>query len=88
MAGELPDGQTFVSGLFVNVVKDSAAVNPLPAASNLLLEFQIPAGGEDGDFAVLFWDDTKWVAVDPQQTANGYFQLNSIEGGTFILVKK
>jgi hypothetical protein len=85
---DLPDGQSYLSGLSVHVLKAGRAVRPLPNDANLSIEFQIPDDSQVEDLAILYWDSTQWVEIDAQPTADGYLQTNSSYGGMFILVKK
>lgn len=88
LPGDLPNGQAFISGLAINVLKDGEIVNPLPKDAKLTIGIQIPDNASNEDFVVMFWDGEKWVEVDFQQTADGYFQFISMQGGIFILLGK
>jgi hypothetical protein len=60
LPGNLPAGITFVAGLNVNVLDQGQVLDQLPAGAGIEMDFPT---GQSGQFAVFFWDGSKWVEV-------------------------
>jgi len=88
LPGTLPNGQSFISGVSIEILEDGKAVNPLPDNASIVVEFSIPDGKKNGEFAILSWNGAKWVEVDGNMNSDGRFQAAVEDDGTFILVMK
>jgi hypothetical protein len=86
----LPDGVTFISGIQV-----------MQASDEVVISFSIPAGMEESEFSILYWDGLQWLDLETaafednrmvidsgHKTENGYFQATVNFGGIFVLVQK
>ena len=74
LPGALGQGNTFVSAFQVT------------ASGSIQLSFPIPAGMETSNFAVMFWDGTKWVEVPGGSVVNGAFVITVTQPGIYVLV--
>lgn len=92
LPGALPEGNTLIAA--VQVIQG-------PPTSNLVISFPIPAGQQNANFSILYWDNTQWrdlstanfdddrTVIDPgHMTGNGYYEATVNFGGTFVLVEK
>jgi hypothetical protein len=83
----LPEGTSFVNGVTITVLQDGEQIDPLPSGSSFLLGLPTPSSSGN-EFAVLFWNGSKWTELSGQSTEDGFFDLTSTQTGTFILVTK
>ena len=70
---------TFVSALDMEV-------NPPLSGGMVTVSFNIPAGKQGANFAILHWDGTKWVNLGGSINPPGYFSITTSLTGDFVLV--
>ncbi len=87
LPSNLPEGQSFMSGLSVLVLKDGSLVEPLPDNGEITVKFDLPTGTNADDVAILFWDGEKWTEMNGKSVGSNY-EVTVPNGGTFVLVKK
>jgi len=78
LPGKLDAKYTFVSGF-------NATVTPTLDGS-MIVSFKIPAGQENANFTILYWDGSKWEDVGGSKTPDGFFQSQTNLTGIFVLV--
>ena len=78
LPGKLDVKYTFVSGF-------NATVTPTLDGS-MIVSFKIPAGQENANFTILYWDGSKWEDVGGSKTPDGFFQSQTNFTGVFVLV--
>ena len=88
LPGGLPDGVTLAEAIQIVVTDDGQSLDPLPANARITVKFEIPAGQQSATYAILFWDDGKWVELSGEMTDDGFFTAAAENAGTFVLVKK
>ena len=54
----------------------------------LTLAFPIPAGMEDANLSVMFWDGTDWVAVPGGSVVGNEFVITVTQPGVYVLVSQ
>lgn len=81
LPGPLAQGNTFVSALQVTLTGQ---------ATNLAitLSFPLPAGMEDADLAVIFWNGSGWVEVPGGSVVGNEFVVTVNQTGIYVLVSK
>jgi Right handed beta helix region len=75
LPGDLPDGFSFVSGLYAQAARDDLTVSffmPLPDAS----------------YTVLYWNDVSWVELKGVATEDGKFVVGPVHPGIYVLATK
>jgi hypothetical protein len=55
---------------------------------SITLAFPIPAGMENADLAVMFWDGANWVEVPGGSVVNGEFVITVTQPGVYVLVSQ
>lgn len=93
LPGPLPGGVDFGGGVDVGLTDGTGEVLVLPDGASMLLSFTIPAGMEDREFAVMFWDPAAnggagaWIELPLAQFGGQIFPLHSDtpEDGMMIL---
>ena len=60
LPGALPSGYTFVKGLDVQVLLNGEAMESLPVASGVELDFPL---GDSSEYTVLYWHNDQWVEI-------------------------
>lgn len=75
----LGQGNTFVSALKVTSQVANLAIE---------LSFPIPAGMEDADLAVMFWDGAQWVELPGGSVVGGEFVITVTQPGIYVLVSR
>jgi hypothetical protein len=79
LPGALDSKFTLVSGL-------DASVTPSLTGGMVTVSFKIPAGKTGANFAILYWDGTKWVNLGGSINPPGYFSVDTSLTGDFVLV--
>lgn len=87
LPGPLANGETFLNGFSVGVVKNDVVV-PLPAAAQITIEFIVPTSDLGKDLAILFWDGSKWVEVEGSALNGNLFTATVNATGFYILAAK
>lgn len=87
LPGEMPEGNTFTSGMTLVVLLDGDTVETI-SPNTLTVQFVIPAGMEGSDFAILAWDAEtgSWVEVGGVTVSGGFVTVTVDYPGTFVLV--
>ena len=80
LPGILGAGNTFVSALEVTSTGG--------ANGDITLYFPIPAGMEDSNLAVMFWDGTEWVDVPGGTVVGNQFVITVSQSGVYVLVSR
>ena len=52
----------------------------------MIVSFKIPAGQENANFTILYWDGSKWQNLGGTKTPDGFFEVQTNKTGTFVLV--
>ncbi|MGA7606150.1 MAG: right-handed parallel beta-helix repeat-containing protein [Anaerolineales bacterium] len=78
LPGTLDSKYTYVSGF-------DAEVTPSLSGS-MTVSFTIPSGKQGANFAILYWDGSKWVNLGGSINPPGFFSVQSNLTGEFILV--
>ena len=74
--------QTFVSALQVTLTTQGQAATNL----TITLSFPIPAGMEDANLTVMFWDGSGWVEVSGGSVVGSEFVITVTQPGIYVLV--
>ena len=80
LPGKLPDGFTYAMGLDLTVLKDSQAIEELPNGTGVQIDFSISGDTRD-QFAVLYWDGTKWIEISQSISSDKISQALSGNSG-------
>ena len=80
LPGALGAGNTFISALQLTFTSQ--------ANGNITLSFPIPAGMEDADLAVMFWDGSGWVDVPGGSVVGDQFVITVSQPGVYVLVSR
>jgi hypothetical protein len=86
LPGALPAGMNYVTSVAASILKDGSLVETLPDGGSIKVEFNLPAGGNQ-QFAILFWDGSKWVEL-PITVVGNHAEVTAFQSGQFILVTK
>jgi len=78
LPGALDSKYSFVSGF-------NAEVSPSLSGS-MTVSFMIPSGKQGANFAILYWDGTKWVSLGGSENPIGFFSVQTNLTGNFVLV--
>ncbi len=81
LPGTLPGDASYVNGVSISVFQDGKLTSPLPNDASILLGLPTPAGSA-GEYAILYWDGSKWVELDGQNNSNGFVDVASNQTGT------
>jgi hypothetical protein len=95
LPGALPAGTTFVTGLNVTVLNQGQVMKALPTSTGIEMDFPSDTAGK---FAVLFWDNGKWIEITQSlneadlikalsnDASNGLYKILSSENGMFKML--
>lgn len=85
----MSNGDSFVSGLTINLFKGSEIVQKLENG-DFSISFPVPSGMEGKNFSILFWDASsgKYVEVPGIVTSGGFVKVTVNMPGTYVLVTK
>ena len=78
LPGALDNKFTFVSAL-------DAEVTPAFNGS-MIVSFKIPSDKQNANFTILHWDGSKWENLGGTRTPDGFFEVQTNQTGTFVLV--
>lgn len=76
LPGSLPSGYTYVQGLDVQVLANGQALQSLPDASGVELNFPLSDGSEYG---VLYWNNGQWVEITQPIDASNLLSILSTD---------
>jgi len=65
LPGQLPNGFTFVMGLDVSILSANKVIEDLPSGTGIQMDFPISGDSKD-QFAVLYWNGSKWIEISQQ----------------------
>jgi hypothetical protein len=88
LPGSLPEGESFVEGLTVNILNNGSLVNPLPSGSSITIGFPISSGNQNAKLVAIFWNGSKWVEVPGEMSSDGFFKITTSQPGTFLVITK
>jgi hypothetical protein len=88
LPGTLPSGAAYAGGVDIILTSGGIKLAELPTGGKITLKFPIPDGVDETSLAVLFWSGVTWVEVPGGEVVDGFYVVEVIEPGIYVLASQ